>query len=243
MLRVQNLTCTYRSVIKALLNVSLDLPQGRIVGLLGPNGAGKTTTLRCITNEIELLGGSVDQGEIWLDKNDLRGCPTYKVAKLGISIVPEDRKLFMDLSVHQNLMMGAYTVEDKRSVSEGYEKILGYFPVLKELRRRLTGYLSGGEQQMLAIGRGLMSQPKVLLLDEPSIGLAPLIVADIFRIIAKINEESGTSILLVEQNVNLALEVSHFSYILESGQVALSGPSKELCRDTRVQRIYLGSQT
>jgi branched-chain amino acid transport system ATP-binding protein len=240
MLRVDRLTCTYNRAIQALTGVSLTLNKGEVVGLLGPNGAGKTTTLRCITGEIRFLNGEIAEGIIEYNGKDISRLLPFEAANIGISLVPEDRKLFIDMTLHENLMMGAYPLKDKRLIKENYEKVFDYFPVLKDFRRRLAGYLSGGEQQMLAIARALMSSPQLLLLDEPSTGLAPIIISSIFEIIEKIRKESDVSILLVEQNASMALRVCNRCFILEKGNVVLYGESGKLKNDPRIKESYLG---
>jgi branched-chain amino acid transport system ATP-binding protein len=240
MLEVSGLTCTYNRVIQALSGVSLSLKPGQIVGLLGPNGAGKTTTLRCITGEIRFLNGEIVEGTIEFKGKTIKQLLPFEVTKLGISSVPEDRKLFIDMTLDDNLMMGAYKIRDKRIVKENYEKVFDYFPILKAIRRRLAGYLSGGEQQMLAIARALMSNPELLLLDEPSTGLAPKVVSDIFSIIEKIRREDNTPILLVEQNANMALRISDICFILEKGTIVLNGESSRLKNDPKIKSVYLG---
>jgi branched-chain amino acid transport system ATP-binding protein len=240
MLIVNGLKCTYNRFIQALSDVSITLNQGEIVGLLGPNGAGKTTILRCITGEIRFLNGEIVEGTIEYKGKNISQLLPFEVTKLGISLVPEDRKLFIDMTLDDNLMMGAYTLSDKKIIRENYQKVFDYFPVLKEFRRRLTGYLSGGEQQMLAIARALMSNPELLLLDEPSTGLGPKIVSNIFSIIEKIRRENDTSMLLVEQNANMALRISNRCFILEKGRTVLSGESSKLKNDPKIKEIYLG---
>jgi branched-chain amino acid transport system ATP-binding protein len=240
MLEVSGLTCTYNRVIQALSGVSLGLKPGQIVGLLGPNGAGKTTTLRCITGEIRFLKGEIVEGTIEFKGQNISQLPPFEVTKLGISSVPEDRKLFIDMTLDDNLMMGAYKLGDKRIIKENYQKVFDYFPTLKDIRRRLAGYLSGGEQQMLAIARALMSSPELLLLDEPSNGLAPKVVFDIFGIIEKIRREDKTPILLVEQNANMALRISDICFILEKGTIVLYGESSKLKNDPKIKGVYLG---
>jgi branched-chain amino acid transport system ATP-binding protein len=240
MLKVDGLTCTYNRVIQALSGVSITLNKGEIVGLLGPNGAGKTTTLRCITGEIRFLNGEIVKGTIEYNGKDVSMLAPFETANIGISLVPEDRKLFIDMTLHENLMMGAYPLKDKRAIKKNYEKVFDYFPALKDFRRRLAGYLSGGEQQMLAIARALMASPQLLLLDEPSTGLAPKIVFNIFEIIEKIRRESDTSILLVEQSTSMALRVCNRCFILEKGNIVLHGESGTLKKDPKIMESYLG---
>jgi len=240
MLHVQDLKCLYSNAIRALDGVSITVGKGEIVGLLGPNGAGKTTTLRCITGEIAFLNGRIFEGEVRFNDMKLGTAFPFEVTQLGISLVPEDRKLFIDMTVEENLMMGSYTIRDRKLVRQRYQKVFDYFPILGNFRDRLAGYLSGGEQQMLAIGRALMSNPQLLLLDEPSTGLAPLVASAIFDIIAKIRDEDGTSILLVEQNAVMTLKISDSCYILENGRSVLHGKSAELRNNSKVKNIYLG---
>ncbi len=230
-------------MIRALDGVSIEVGQSAIVGLLGPNGAGKTTTLRCITGEMAFLNGKILEGTIRFNDMYLGTTLPFEVIQHGISLVPEDRKLFIDMTVEENLIMGSYTIRDKKTVRLRQEKVFEYFPVLGGLRNRLAGYLSGGEQQMLAIGRALMSDPQLLLLDEPSTGLAPMNAATIFQVIAKIRAEDGVSILLVEQNAVRALKVADSCYILENGRSVLHGSSDQLRENPKVKDIYLGIST
>jgi branched-chain amino acid transport system ATP-binding protein len=239
-LQVTNLQCTYNNVIHALGGVTITVNKGEIVGLLGPNGAGKTTSLRCITGEIGSLNGRITEGEILYNDRKLGSLLPFEVTRMGISLVPEDRQLFIDMTVEENLTMGAYIIDDRALIRDAYEKVFTYFPVLKDLRRRLTGYLSGGEQQMLAIARALMSNPQLLLLDEPSTGLAPKIVSSIFEIIKKIRDENGMSILLVEQNASMTLKISDSCIIMENGRTVLQGTPDQLRADARIKNIYFG---
>lgn len=240
MIVLDEICCTYNEVIQPLCGVSITLNEGEIIGLLGPNGAGKTTTLRCITGEIRILKGRITHGRIEYKGRSLQGVLPHQVTRKGISLVPEDRKLFMDMTVEENLFMGGYLLDDPRELNANFEKVFEYFPLLRDLRPRAAGFLSGGEQQMLAIGRALMCEPAVLLLDEPSIGLAPQIIANIFNILKQIREEERTSILLVEQNANMTLKITDRCYIVESGRTVLSGESDELRNNSRIRDIYLG---
>ena len=217
-----------------LKSVDLSVPQGGIVTLLGANGAGKTTTLRALCNMMVRVSG-----EIRFDDQRIDGKATEDIVRLGIAHVPDGRGTFVSLSVEENLRLGAYTRRD-RQVAQDFERIYGYFPRLKERRRQQAGTLSGGEQQMLAISRALMLRPKLLLLDEPSFGLAPLVVQEIFRILRGINEQEGVSMLLVEQNANIALELAGYAYLLETGRVVLDGPPSTISSDESVRRSYLG---
>ena len=225
---------TFYGSIQALRGVSFKVPEGSIVTLLGANGAGKSTTLKCISGLVSTAKGTVSfRGQ----RIDGLACET--IARRGIAHVPEGRELFPELSVLENLKMGAYARSDKRAVAASLERVHACFPILAERRTQLAGTLSGGEQQMLAIGRGLMAEPVLMLLDEPSLGLAPMLVEEIFAIIRTIHE-GGTTVLLVEQNANKALSIADYGYVLETGTIALAGDSKQLLRDDRVRRSYLG---
>jgi branched-chain amino acid transport system ATP-binding protein len=218
----------------ALHGLEFEVGLGGITTLLGANGAGKTTTLRAVCGMVKT------HGEIRFDGRRITGLSTEDIVRLGIAHVPEGRGTFLELTVEENLGIAAYTRRDKRQIAEDREKVYGYFPRLKERRRQQAGTLSGGEQQMLALGRALLLRPRLMLLDEPSFGLAPLVVGEIFRILRTVNEIDGVSILLVEQNATLALELADRAYVIESGRVALSGPSAELRGNEAVRRSYLG---
>jgi len=233
LLELKDVTAEY-GPIKALHGVTLAVEPGQIVALLGANGAGKTTTLRAISGTVS-RGGAID-----FDGQSLKGVPAQQAARRGIGHVPEGRGTLVQLSVWDNLRMGAYTRKDRTQVDQDYERIFDYFPILRERRDQPAGTLSGGEQQMLAIGRALMARPKLLLLDEPSLGLAPLVVKSIFEIVTSINRDEGVAFLLVEQNANLALGIAHTAYLLETGRVAASGPAADLARDESIRRSYLG---
>jgi branched-chain amino acid transport system ATP-binding protein len=225
---------TFYGSIQALKGVSFKVPEGSIVTLLGANGAGKSTTLKCISGLVSAARGTVSfRGE------RIDGLPCETIARRGISHVPEGRELFPELTVLENLKMGAYARSDKRAVEATLERVHACFPILAERRAQLAGTLSGGEQQMLAIGRGLMAEPALMLLDEPSLGLAPMLVEEIFAIIRTIHT-GGTTVLLVEQNANKALSIADYGYVLETGTIALAGDSQQLLRDDRVRRSYLG---
>jgi branched-chain amino acid transport system ATP-binding protein len=230
-LEIRDLAVSY-GAIEALSGVSLDLERGEIVTLIGANGAGKSTTLRTVMGLV-----APRQGTITYEGSALRR-PTFEIVRDGMTLVPEGRAVFANLSVRENLAMGAYTRTD-RDVEADYARVFEIFPRIKERLAQSAGTLSGGEQQMLAIGRALMSRPKVLLLDEPSLGLAPLLVHTIFESIEEVNRR-GTSVLLVEQNANAALKHSHRAYVLETGRIALSGPSADIARDPKVKQAYLG---
>ncbi|WP_350344318.1 ABC transporter ATP-binding protein [Proteinivorax tanatarense] len=224
----------YYGYIHALKDVTLEVPEGKIVTLLGANGAGKTTTLKTISGLMK-----PQKGKITLDNSSIIGLPPEKIVAKGIVQSPEGRQIFPDLTVEENLRIGAYTRKDKKNISKTFDEVYEYFPILKERKNQEGGTLSGGEQQMLAIGRALMAKPKILLLDEPSLGLAPLIVQNIFKIIKQINEE-GTTILLVEQNAMKALAVADYGYILETGKVVQHNFASKLINDDSVKKAYLG---
>ena len=234
MLEIKNLRVNY-GVITALHDVSLSIKAGSIVTLIGANGAGKTTTLRTISALLQPHGG-----EILYEGRNIVGLPAHEIVKLGLSHVPEGRMVFANLTVTENLRMGAYLQRNHAVIRREMDHVLHVFPRLKERQKQLAGTLSGGEQQMLAIGRALMSQPKFLMLDEPSLGIAPLLVKTIFEKIVEINRERGITILLVEQNANLALEISHYGYVLETGKVTLQDESKALRSNPQVKSAYLG---
>ncbi|HVU28547.1 MAG TPA: ABC transporter ATP-binding protein [Verrucomicrobiae bacterium] len=234
MLEIKNLVASY-GAISVLHGISLFVQAGSIVTLIGSNGAGKTTTLKTISGLLK-----PKSGEIIYDGKSIAGLPPHEIVKRGISHVPEGRMIFANLTVHENLQMGAYLVRDKNAIRRELEFVFAMFPRLKERESQIAGTLSGGEQQMLAIGRALMSQPKCLMLDEPSLGLAPLLVKTIFEKVVEINRERGLTILLVEQNANRALEISHSGYVLETGKITLQGDSASLRQNPEVKRAYLG---
>ena len=239
-LEVANLEVVYHSVLLVLKGVSLNVPAGGIVALLGPNGAGKTTTLRAISGMLSVHEGKVTKGNLSWEGDSLLGKLPDGVVRGGIAQVMEGRRVLEDLTVEENLLAGAHTVR-RNAVKEGLERSYARFPVLRDRRRVRAGYLSGGEQQMLAIARALMSNPKLLLLDEPSLGLAPKIVAEVGRLIRSINEE-GVGILLVEQNAALALALASYGYVMETGRIVLDGPADELREDKDIQEFYLGME-
>lgn len=224
----------YYGVINALKGISFEVNEGEIVTLIGANGAGKTTTMQSVIGLIPARHGSVIY-----DGHDITKMPCHKIVHLGMSQVPEGRRIFQELTVYENLMMGAYSQGKKTSFKEDIEKIYDRFPRLKERRNQIAGTLSGGEQQMLAMGRALMSHPKLLMLDEPSMGLSPLLVDQVFEIIKDINKD-GTTILLVEQNAGKSLAISDRAYVLETGSIVLSGTGKELAASEMVKKAYLG---
>ncbi|MFB0957550.1 MAG: ABC transporter ATP-binding protein [Clostridiaceae bacterium] len=234
MLKVKDLVVAYGG-IQALRGVSFEVPDHKIVTLIGANGAGKSTTLKAIMNLVKPKSGSIE-----FDGADLVKTKTGQIVQKGISLVPEGRRVFANLSVLENLKMGAFLRTDAKAIQEDIDKCYELFPRLKERAWQEAGTLSGGEQQMLAIARGLMAKPKVLMMDEPSLGLAPLIVRDMFRIIEEINQ-TGVTILLVEQNANAALKIAHEAYVLETGLVTMHGTGKELLSDEKVKQAYLGT--
>ena len=233
MLKIHNLDVSY-GPIRALKGISFEVKEGEIVTLIGANGAGKSTTLRTISNLIKPQSGSIT----FLNE-DLLSVPAYDLVKLGIAHVPEGRIIFGPLTVQENLELAAWGRRDKIAIREDLNKVYDLFPLMKERKFQLGETLSGGEQQMLALGRGLMARAKLMLLDEPSMGLAPLLVQDIFRVIRQVNAE-GTTILLVEQNAHMALEVAHRAYVLETGNIILEGPAKEVAKNPKVIKAYLG---
>lgn len=233
MLNVSNLNVSY-GAIHAIHDVSLEVKEGEIVSLIGANGAGKTTTLHTITGLKKAASGQVTLGDV----NLLTTNPS-KIIQLGIAHVPEGRRIFSQMTVQENLEMGAFIVKEKAQVDEDIENVYKHFPRLKERYRQAGGTLSGGEQQMLAIGRAMMSRPKIMLMDEPSMGLSPLLVKEIFNIILELNQ-SGMTILLVEQNAKMALSIAHRAYVLETGRVVMSGNATEMLEDDKVRKAYLG---
>lgn len=233
MLILENVSVNY-GAIEALTDISMRVGKGEVVTLIGANGAGKTTTLRTITGLLEPR-----QGRVMFEDDDISGKPTHKLVARGISMSPEGRGVFANLSVRENLQMGAYLNRDRRKIAADLDRAFQMFPRLKERESQKAGTLSGGEQQMLAIGRALMSNPRLLLLDEPSLGLAPLVVHTIFEAIDEIRGK-GTTILLVEQNAHAALGHSDRAYVLETGRIVMEGPSKELAADPRIKEAYLG---
>lgn len=233
MLKIHNLDVSY-GPIRALKGISFEVKEGEIVTLIGANGAGKSTTLRTISNLIKPQSGSIT----FLNE-DLLSVPAYDLVKLGIAHVPEGRIIFGPLTVHENLELATWGRRDKIAIREDINKVYDLFPLLKERKFQLGETLSGGEQQMLALGRGLVARAKLMLLDEPSMGLAPLLVQDIFRVIRQVNAE-GTTILLVEQNAHMALEVAHRAYVLETGNIILEGPADKVAKNPKVIKAYLG---
>ena len=230
---IENLHVSYGS-IKALKGINIDVEKGKIVALLGSNGAGKTTTLKALSSLVP-----VTDGKITLFDQDITKFSAEKITQLKMVQSPEGRQVFADISVEENLKVGAFTVKDKKEIAANFEKVYRYFPVLAERKKQLAGTLSGGEQQMLAIGRALMASPDVLLLDEPSLGLAPLIVANIFNIVKEINA-TGVTVLIIEQNALGTLKIADYAYVLEVGEITMQGPASELIQDKRLIEAYLG---
>lgn len=240
MLRVNNIEVVYNDVILVLRGISLEVPEHGVVALLGANGAGKTTTLRAVSGILDSQHGDLEEGVI-----EFMGKPIHKldadaIVRMGITMVPEGRKVFKELSVIENLMIGGYTRPGRSGIKKSTDTMMSLFPVLEARRAQLAIYLSGGEQQMLVIGRALMSRPKLIMLDEPSLGLAPLIVKEIFSILHRINKEQKTGIFLVEQNARIALSFSEYGYIMENGKIVLDGVCSDLMENDDVKEFYLG---
>ncbi|MCH4207978.1 MAG: ABC transporter ATP-binding protein [Solobacterium sp.] len=233
MLKVENLVVRY-GMIEAIKGITFEVRDGEIVTLIGANGAGKTTTMHTISGLLKPASG-----DVLLDGVDITKVPSHKIVQMGLAQVPERRRVFAEQTVAENLDLGAYTRKDKDGIKKDLEHVYELFPRLKERSSQLAGTLSGGEQQMLAMGRALMAKPKILLMDEPSMGLSPLLVQEIFRIITDINKQ-GTTILLVEQNAKMALAIANRAYVLETGKITLEGTGAELANDERVQKAYLG---
>ncbi len=233
MLRVEDIN-VYYGAIHAIKGISLDVPDGEIVALIGSNGAGKSTTLRTISGLMK-----PKTGKILYEGKDIAGTSAHKIVGMGLCQVPEGRRVFANMTVLENLELGAYLRKDKDGIAKDMQDVFDKFPRLQERKEQIAGTLSGGEQQMLAMGRALMSRPKLLLMDEPSMGLAPLLVKEIFNIIKEINA-SGTTILLVEQNANMALSIADKAYVLETGRITLSGTAQELASSEAVRKAYLG---
>ncbi|MDD6490064.1 MAG: ABC transporter ATP-binding protein [Clostridia bacterium] len=232
LLSIENIE-VYYGVINALKGVSFEVNEGEIVALIGANGAGKTTTLHTITGLLRPRSG-----KIMYDGKDITKVPAHKIVSMGMAHVPEGRRIFSELTVYDNIRLGAYTRKDKDEIEENIQNVYKKFPRLEERKKQIAGTLSGGEQQMLAMGRALMSKPKIILMDEPSMGLSPLLVNEIFDIIKEINK-SGTTVLLVEQNAKKALSIANKAYVLETGKISLSGDAKELMNNDSVKKAYL----
>lgn len=243
MLKLNNVEVVYSDVVLVLRGVSLEAPEGKIVSLLGANGAGKTTTLRAISGLLKTQQGKITRGSIEFDGQRIQQMAPEQIVKSGIIQVMEGRRLFRHLTVEENLLIGAAGRPERASnadVARDLEQVYSYFPKLRDMRRRTSGFLSGGEQQMLVIGRALMAHPRLMMLDEPSLGLAPLIVDEIFAVIRQISQQSGVSILLVEQNARIALSVADHAYVMENGRVVLDGPASQLAENEDIKEFYLG---
>ena len=238
-LAIENIEVVYNHSVQALRGMSIEVPAGQIVALLGSNGAGKTSTLKAVGGVLAFENGRVASGQIRYFGDDIVGRPAHLLARAGLAHVREGRHIFGDLTVEENLVAAGNALAGRGAVDT--EQVFTYFPRLAERRKQVAGYLSGGEQQMLAIGRALVGKPKLMLLDEPSLGLAPLVVKDIFDIIGRINREQGVAMLLVEQNAHVALQVAHAGYIMENGRIVINGPTERLLGDPDVQRFYLGA--
>ncbi|HEX2553384.1 MAG TPA: ABC transporter ATP-binding protein [Microvirga sp.] len=240
LLDVNNIEVVYNRTIQVLRGLSLRVPKGAIVALLGSNGAGKSTTLKAVSNLLALEDGAVTAGRILFDGEDVAASSPHGLVRRGLFHVMEGRRIFEDLTVEENLTAATFALSGRGLPPTPFDLVYSYFPRLSERRKGLAGYLSGGEQQMLAIGRALIAKPKLMLLDEPSLGLSPMLVEEIFSIIARINAEQGVSMLLVEQNAAVAFSVASYGYILETGKVVIDGPVERLVRDQDVQEFYLG---
>lgn len=240
MLQVNNIEAAYLGVIRVLHGISLEVGDGKIVALIGANGGGKTTTLKAISGLLRTEQGSISSGDISLDGKRIDRLGPEEIANMGISQVMEGRRVLEHLSVEENLMVGAYRRKDRAGVKRDLEMVFDYFPRLKEYRKRTSGYLSGGEQQMMVIGRALMADPRLMLLDEPSLGLAPLAVQAIYEIIDQINKDRGLSMLIVEQNVRAALGIADYGYVMENGRIVLDGPADRLRDNADVKEFYMG---
>ncbi|QIY03043.1 ABC transporter ATP-binding protein [Bordetella bronchiseptica] len=240
MLAINNIEVVYNKAVQVLRGLSLEVPRGGIVALLGSNGAGKSTTLKAVSRLLELEDGALVNGAIRFQGNDTAGRAPQALVRAGLAHVMEGRRVFEDLTVEENLVAATYALSGRAGARPDFDLVYGYFPRLYERRRGLAGYLSGGEQQMLAIGRALIAQPSLMLLDEPSLGLSPMLVENIFSIIARINAEQGVSMLLVEQNASVALAVAHYGYIMETGKVVIDGSAERLAGDPDVREFYLG---
>jgi branched-chain amino acid transport system ATP-binding protein len=240
MLKVNNIEVVYNDIILALRGISIQVPEKKIIALLGGNGAGKSTTIKAVAGILSLEDGEIEGGMIEFDGERIDQKSPEEIVKKGISVIPEGRGIFPELTVGENIKVGAYTRKDSKGVQSSFQKVYEYFPLLKERHSQLAGYLSGGEQQMLSIGRSLMSKPQLMMLDEPSLGLAPIIVREIFNILKTINTGENTAILLVEQNAKVALDIASYGYVLENGRIVMDATSEVLIEDRDVKEFYLG---
>ncbi len=240
-LAIENIEVVYNHSVQALRGLSIEVPAGKIVALLGSNGAGKSTTLKAASGILPYEKGALAAGQIRFYGEDIGGRAAHTLARQGLAHVREGRHIFADLTVEENLIAAGNALKGRDGSGIDVERVFGYFPRLLERRKQVAGYLSGGEQQMLAIGRAIIGRPRLILLDEPSLGLAPLVVQDIFAIIERINREQDVAILVVEQNAHVALKVAHYGYIMENGRIVINGPTEKLVNDPDVQRFYLGA--
>jgi branched-chain amino acid transport system ATP-binding protein len=240
MLKVNNIEVSYMGVIKVLHGISLEVGDRKIVALIGANGGGKTTTLKAVSGLLKTEEGDISSGDITFDNKRIDKLEPDDIARLGISQVMEGRRVLEHLSVEENLQVGAYRRKDRAGIKRDLEMVFNYFPKIRNYRKRVSGYLSGGEQQMLVIARALMADPRLMLLDEPSLGLAPLVVQEIYEIIKKINSERNVSMLIVEQNVRAALGISNYGYVIENGRIVLNGPADKLMDNEDVKEFYMG---
>jgi branched-chain amino acid transport system ATP-binding protein len=240
MLKVNNIEVSYLGVIQVLHGLSLEVGDGKIVALIGANGGGKTTTLKAISGLLKTEEGDISGGDITFEGKRIDKLPPEDIARLGISQVMEGRRVLEHLSVEENLQVGAYRRNDRAGIKRDLEMVFTYFPKIRDYRKRVSGYLSGGEQQMMVIGRALMADPRLILLDEASLGLAPLVVEEIYEIIKKINQDRKVSMLIVEQNVRAALGISNYGYVLENGRIVLNGPAEMLINNEDVKEFYMG---
>jgi branched-chain amino acid transport system ATP-binding protein len=240
MLKVNNIEVSYLGVIQVLHGLSLEVGDGKIVALIGANGGGKTTTLKAVSGLLKTEEGDISSGDITFEGKRIDKLPPEDIARLGISQVMEGRRVLEHLSVEENLQVGAYRRNDRAGIKRDLEMVFTYFPKIRDYRKRVSGYLSGGEQQMMVIGRALMADPRLILLDEASLGLAPLVVEEIYEIIKKINQDRKVSMLIVEQNVRAALGISNYGYVLENGRIVLNGPAEMLINNEDVKEFYMG---
>jgi branched-chain amino acid transport system ATP-binding protein len=239
-LNVNNIEVVYNDVVLVLKGISLEVPDMSVIALLGANGAGKTTLLKAVSGLLDYENGEITDGSIAFDGHRLDRMDPEQIVRLGICQVPEGRRIFSDLNVAENILIGAHTRKDRTGIRSTYQNVVGYFPVLERRTSQRALFLSGGEQQMLSIARALMSKPRLMMLDEPSLGLAPILVKDIFKILSNINREEKTALLLVEQNAKLALELAGYGYIMENGKVVLDENSDKLAENEDVKEFYLG---
>jgi branched-chain amino acid transport system ATP-binding protein len=240
MLKITNLEVVYNDIVLALRGISMEVPAGKIVALLGANGAGKTTTINAVSGIRKTLNLAIEDGRIEFDGEPINEKEPYDIAGRGVLQVPEGRRIFAELTVEENLLIGSYSLTDRSEFNDNKKTIYNYFPILKTRSGQRAGYLSGGEQQMLAIARSLVAEPKLIIMDEPSLGLAPMIVKEIFEIAAAINKEQNVAMLIVEQNANVALSIADYGYILENGRVVLEGPTEALRKNKDIREFYLG---